>query len=395
MTLKKPSLHNNLADALFEFFDSLHSKGIDYIVLRNYDELNQKRISHLNDIDILIKPSGFSTIKNLSSEIFHEFFIIEYYLLNSVLLRVVDISNSKNLDLHFYYRPVSNADLFYTDKLFKEKYLQNCFFAFPKHIQQLLEYFHRIYEKKGKLKKTYSFNNPLATLSKYSKLSKSKNNKILKLNSLDARTRQRKVKASHILAPITYINYFKSKIINWRKGKIIALVGVDGVGKSTIINEIKNIIPGTISIYMGSAHYRFQKFYDILPKNFITNFILFFMVYLENWIRYIQSIWLKSIGYTVIFDRFPTYQFARAKGFRKILYSTFYNYFFPSPYQIFYLYNESEILMKRKKEHSQNQLEEIQYEYNKISTGKRNTQSIKNDDMGKTIQKIIAITYGK
>lgn len=389
------SSRNKLNFTLLEFFNVLNHSQIEYVILRNYDKLIQNRFSDLSDIDILINTSSLNTIIKISNKIFSEFSIIKHKLLNSVLLRIVDISNSTHRDLHFYFRPICNADLFHTEQLFKQKYLNKYFFAFPHDIQILLEYFHRIYEKKGQLKKTYSFNNPLATLSKYSKLSKWKNNKILKLNSLDARNRQRKVKVSQILAPITYINYFKSKIINWRKGKIIALVGVDGVGKSTIINEIKNIIPGTISIYMGSAHYRFQKFYDILPKNFITNFILFFMAYLENWMRYIQSIWLKSIGYTVIFDRFPTYQFARAKGFRKKLYSTFYNYFFPSPYQIFYLYNESEILMKRKKEHSQNQLEEIQYEYNKISTGKRNTQSIKNDDMGKTIQKIIAITYGK
>jgi hypothetical protein len=109
------------------------------------------------------------------------------------------------------------------------------------------------------------------------------------------------------------VNLFFGLIIvrlrNLNSGKIIAFVGSDGSGKTTIIENISFAlsVSGPIKVqYMGDFWFILQPFYIWLHKrHIILARMTYPFFYIENWFRYIKIRWWKLCGYTVLTDRWP------------------------------------------------------------------------------------------
>lgn len=89
-------------------------------------------------------------------------------------------------------------------------------------------------------------------------------------------------------------------------GSVIAVVGPDGSGKTTIIEKLIQAMPATRRMYMGDWGFVLQPFYNRMHDQHIyiarLSYPFFFV---ENWIRYIRAWYLKMCGVTVLVDRYP------------------------------------------------------------------------------------------
>jgi len=92
-------------------------------------------------------------------------------------------------------------------------------------------------------------------------------------------------------------------------GRIVAFVGSDGAGKSTVINEVSytfNIFCPVRVKYMGDYWFALQPLYTWMHQQHIFFARLTYpFFYVENLLRYIKVRWWKLCGYTVFTDRWP------------------------------------------------------------------------------------------
>ena len=157
---------------------------------------------------------------------------------------------------------------------------------------------------------------------------------------------------------------FKFHLESIKKRKIIGIVGVDGAGKSYVIEILTKYNIKTI--YMGFKEFKFEKSYKkIIGKNVFFTFFVHFFVFIENWVRLLKAKLYNLRGYDVIFDRYPKIEYQLTNNFaNRLIYNLFYKYLFPKVRTIA-LYADPNIILKRKKELS---LEEITFQQNKIKS---------------------------
>ncbi len=187
-----------------------------------------------------------------------------------------------------------------------------------------------------------------------------------------------------------YRSIRKGILINARKtGKTLAFTGPDGVGKSTVIANLRKIINSDYR-YMGSNEYYFSfTKTSFKSKNPISNFLKHNLVYLENWIKYFQNLKSKWKGKVVLIDRYPAYQKFLAKGRHKLLHDLYYKLFFPKPDYTCVLYEDAEIIHSRKQELSVQKINQ-QVQANKVALGAtKNVFFIKNEELNKTLTQIL------
>ena len=150
-------------------------------------------------------------------------------------------------------------------------------------------------------------------------------------------------------------------------GKIIAIVGIDGSGKSTLIDRLK--VEST-HFYSNVKNSKKTKTIDKKSKKFASefNFLVgtFLKIYLPNLFNVLK---FKFFGNrNLIYDRY-TYDYLillkrKRSFFRDILYVLF--YYFPKPTLLVCLKVDPEVALKRKKEFDVNYLKNRQEELFKI-----------------------------
>ena len=138
----------------------------------------------------------------------------------------------------------------------------------------------------------------------------------------------------------------------------IALLGVDGAGKSTIIKNLSN--ENIKVIYMGFRDFKFQKFIDKLNKNKITLFFQHFIVYIENLFRYKKALQYEKEGFNVVFDRYPLVDYQVASKGSYFFYKLFYKHFFPKPDKLVLIVGDEEEIYQRKPELTKEEIKDIQ-----------------------------------
>lgn len=147
----------------------------------------------------------------------------------------------------------------------------------------------------------------------------------------------------------------------------IALIGVDGAGKTTILTEL-NKIKNTKTLYMGFRNFKFQGIVDLLGKVGKVGIIFqHIFVYFENLARIYKANKLERDGYIVLFDRYPAIDYQVASKSSQLIYKILYKYFFPLPDRIILIKGEKNEIYKRKPELTLDEIEELQSKLEKIS----------------------------
>jgi len=140
----------------------------------------------------------------------------------------------------------------------------------------------------------------------------------------------------------------------------IALVGVDGAGKTTIIKKITENNNNIKIIYMGFRDFKFQNLIDRLGKSKITLFFQHFIVFVENLFRYRKALNYEKDGYDIVFDRYPLIDYQVASKGSYLIYTLFYKYFFPKPDKIILIVGDVDEIYKRKPELTKSEIKNLQ-----------------------------------
>jgi len=239
----------------------------------------------------------------------------------------------------------------------------------------------------------------------------------------------KRVKISVLEQARLTLNYIRDIVtdITENKGFVITFSGVDGAGKTTIINDVKKTIetiyrkkvillrhrPGIFPIisslkYGGSSKKAEAAAGNRLPRqgknnstiSSIVRFTYYYIDYLVGqfyiYCRYVLR------GKIIIYDRYY-YDFindskrSNIKLDRNIIKSLF--CFIIRPDYNFYLFNTAKVILKRKKELSANDINILNKKYQnlfnqlQIDNDAKYTQ-IKNDDRNETVKLVFKNIYG-
>lgn len=129
--------------------------------------------------------------------------------------------------------------------------------------------------------------------------------------------------------------------------KKIAILGVDGTGKSTVISKIKERLgDDVVCVYMGCRAYEFSVIQTLQKKHSkIATLLNVFLIYLCFWYRYLKGALSRK---TVIFDRYVHEMYINAPGVYQHLFKFIYTYLFPHASEVVYLYCPAEESLMRK-----------------------------------------------
>jgi thymidylate kinase len=187
-----------------------------------------------------------------------------------------------------------------------------------------------------------------------------------------------------------YILYFiflkiKYKLIK-RKGQIIAIDGVDGAGKTTIIDILTKELDKP-SIYMGERGFRYEKFYKS-KKHILLKPISFFGQYLEKIYRAIKARSLANRYGFVICDRYHQDTDTKIKWLKYI--NKIFFLFYPKPDKYIVFWNNPDIILSRKHEVTREYIENINKNKEAIYKG---AIFIKNDNIDDTLNLVLKEIY--
>lgn len=131
-----------------------------------------------------------------------------------------------------------------------------------------------------------------------------------------------------------------------KKNKTIAILGVDGSGKSTAVENVSKYYGEQCTVtYMGYTRFEDPKISQLEGRRFATPFIEF-RIYRCFWRRYFKGKKAKQIA---IFDRYVHEIFINAgKGKYDRLRILLYKYLFPMPSLLVYLHCPAEVSLRRK-----------------------------------------------
>ena len=177
------------------------------------------------------------------------------------------------------------------------------------------------------------------------------------------------------------VRFYKLKVVR-KRGKIVTFLGIDGSGKSTIIEILEKSF-GYESYYLGDRSIRFSSLYK---KSYLKPFSIF-VQYFEKLFR-VFSIYIKTLrGKNILTDRY--YFQNTTEGFKGVLYNFLYNKMFLKPDMVIVLYDDAEIILQRKQEVSAQEIEKFNMEI--ASLPFTNIQSIRNRDIDDTLNKILEL----
>lgn len=129
------------------------------------------------------------------------------------------------------------------------------------------------------------------------------------------------------------------------KNKTVALLGVDGSGKSTAVENLKALFGEKCEIiYMGYKDFDDPRITRLDGRRVAMPFVRF-LIYRCYWRRFLYGVKMNKI---IIFDRYVHEVFINSTGYQKWINTLLYKYLFPKPRLIIYLHCPVSESLKRK-----------------------------------------------
>jgi thymidylate kinase len=145
-----------------------------------------------------------------------------------------------------------------------------------------------------------------------------------------------------------------------KQGIEVALIGIDGTGKSTMANHLKKKLPlPTQVLYMGNNKFLTSPMKWLEDKEEPCRSLVFLALHYEMFVRRVKGYLMSKRGHIVIYDRHPVERKRiehRWKDRLQNLFAQFYNW---KVDQNFFLHGDLEALYARKREYSVKQLREL------------------------------------
>jgi thymidylate kinase len=191
---------------------------------------------------------------------------------------------------------------------------------------------------------------------------------------------------------LKYILFFIFKKVSTLfkiRGKIVAIDGVDGAGKSSLIKILSDSL-NKPTFYMGERGFLFDKIYKNPNKSLLMKPISFFLKYMEKIYRYIQ-VYKASKRYSIVFtDRYHRYSKTAMKNTYMDFFNKVFFRFYPKADIYIVLWNEADVILKRKQEVSKEYIEEFNATKEKEY---KDAFFIKNDNIDDTLNLILKRIY--
>lgn len=205
----------------------------------------------------------------------------------------------------------------------------------------------------------------------------------IKIVQVDKKEIFKNVKFKYLLNFI----YIKIKFkLKRKKGKVIAIDGVDGAGKTTIIKILSKELKKP-SIYMGERGFIYEEFYRNKKHIFLKPLSLIGQ-YLEKVYRAYNAKKLARKYSFVICDRYHQYSKSSVRWldlFNKIFFT-----FYPKPDKYIVFWNTPDVILKRKKEVTKEYIENLNKNKKEIYKG---AIFIKNDNIDDTLNLLLREIY--
>ena len=124
------------------------------------------------------------------------------------------------------------------------------------------------------------------------------------------------------------------------------------------------------------------------PNYMVFKIIKIILLYIEEWVKTIKVIFYKIIGYNVLVDRHPTFQYFAQKGVAYYVNKLMYDFLFFTPKRVIVLYEASDIIAKRKEELTENEITEY---YDLLRRELKTSEAlwVKNGNINETISTIM------
>ena len=288
--------------------------------------LNRKKSNTLSDIDLLVDDlgyyknycisRGFTAVKYINSE--SGFFLKKLSTQGLITLHLQD-------KIFF-----TNQDSIYIVDGFEKLVLDSSSYLYMIYMMKIY------FENKNKkyyieeIEQTYKKEfTDIDIEEEIQQFLKKKSLKIVKKN----------IKQDLILKRLRRLKFFFSS-------RYIAITGIDGSGKSTIVNHLNEIMQNNSTVvYMGKKNWRTQLAKKAFKEKKFNSVVNLLILYFEFWYRYFSTFKNSKV---VIFDRYPTEMYLTQRGIRKIGYYILFNILFPKPSFIFYLHCPSKVSLDRK-----------------------------------------------
>jgi thymidylate kinase len=178
------------------------------------------------------------------------------------------------------------------------------------------------------------------------------------------------------------IKFFQVKFFK-KRAKVVTFLGIDGSGKTTVIEHLERDF-GYHVFYLGDRSIRFSKLYTISFLKPLSIFIQYF----EKLLRVLKIYILTFRGKNILTDRYYYFD-GESFSLKGKIYTLLYNKLFIKPDIVIVLWADSQTILQRKQEVSQEEIELFNRSIERLPF--KNVYTIKNENLDETLNKIIEI----
>ncbi|CAH6903042.1 putative Thymidylate_kin domain-containing protein [Vibrio chagasii] len=365
------------------FFAELNASGCDYFSFKGYHHLQEDILSGTGDIDIFVSDDslphfeiiafkfGFFKATNRGANV-HQYYgqIDGKLIMLDVVITIPHLDFSISNELRVSIRDFGIKSLINEDMI----------------AYGMLHLYHQGDRDKYFLFIDYYLNDIKKEIYKTS-IIYLKNKKVIDDLISDGVLAKKKPQKDYRYLFSRLLGFPNAKVM--KKGLIVAMVGVDGAGKSTVIESIKRnsfySVTGIKSFYMGGKDFWIPGLNTFRSKNKYVNLFINSMKSIDRQLRVLPAIFYRNRGYLVLWDRyFYDDEIDAINRINRGSYSKFQQLFKPKvrllPDLAIYLNVSPEVAHSRKVEYSFDDMLDINQRYREYMENRQECKFIAADE---------------